>query len=143
MSEIDRVKGVLKKDITVHGLGEVKDFIWCKVIRDIDKGFISLTCIPKIDALVEKFGFGQRMAMDLESKEVDTPMTKDFVIFQRPALRDGSESIGAGSPLRPRHRYCEQVGSLLYIANTTRPDIAQAVGVLSRYRTSPTTALLE
>ena len=28
----------------------------------------------------------------------------------------------------------------MYIANTTRPDISQAVGVLSRYRMSPTTA---
>ncbi len=38
------------------------------------------------------------------------------------------------------HRYCELVGSLLYVANTTRPDIAQVVGVLSRYRVSPTTS---
>jgi hypothetical protein len=103
-------------------------------MRDRDKGLISLSCIPKIDILVVKFG------LDLESSGPDTPMTKDFVTTQRPAPLDGSDDIGAGSILPPGNRYCELVGSLLYIANTTRPDISQAVGVLSRYRMSPTTA---
>jgi hypothetical protein len=134
MSEIERVKGLLKKEFTIHDLGEVKDFLGCQVMRDRDKGLISLSCIPKIDILVDKFG------LDLESLGPDTPMTKDFVTTQRPAPLDGSDDIGAGSILPPGNRYCELVGSLLYIANTTRPDISQAVGVLSRYRMSPTTA---
>jgi hypothetical protein len=134
MSEVERVKELLKKEFTIHDLGEVKDFLGCQVMRDREKGLISLSCIPKIDALVEKFG------LDLESVGPDTPMTKDFVMSQMPAPKDGSDSIGAGSVLPPGHRYCELVGSLLYIANTTRPDISQAVGVLSRYRMSPTTA---
>jgi hypothetical protein len=134
MGEIERVKGLLKQEFTIHDLGEVKDFLGCQVMRDRDKGLISLSCIPKIDALVEKFG------LDLESLGPDTPMTKDFVATQRPVSKDNSDSIGAGSILPPGNRYCELVGSLLYIANTTRPDIAQAVGVLSRYRINPTTA---
>jgi hypothetical protein len=44
----------------------------------------------------------------------------------------------SGTPLEPGNRFCELRGSLLYLANTVRPDIAQAVGVLSRYRGSPT-----
>jgi hypothetical protein len=73
MSEIDRVKGLLKADFTIHDLGEVKDFLGCQVVRDREKGLISLSCIPNIDSLVEKFG------LDLESVGPDTPMTKDFV----------------------------------------------------------------
>ena len=59
-----------------------------------------------------------------------------------PTVQSGSinEGGGAGTPLEPGNRYCELVGSLLYLANTTRPDIAQAVGVLSRYRRTPTSA---
>ena len=57
-----------------------------------------------------------------------------------PQITVGDSSFGSETPLLPGHRYCELVGSLLYIANITRPDIAQAVGVLSRYRNTPTTA---
>ena len=56
MSEVDRVKGLLKKEFTFHDLGEVKDFLGCQVMRDREKGLISLSCIPKIDGLVEILG---------------------------------------------------------------------------------------
>jgi hypothetical protein len=60
-------------------------------------------------------------------------MSKDFVASSRPESKDG-ESVGAGTPPALGHRYGKLKGSLLCIVNTTRPDIAQAVGVLSRYR---------
>jgi hypothetical protein len=47
MSEIDRVKGLLKADFTIHDLGEVKDFLGCQVVRDGERGLISLSCILK------------------------------------------------------------------------------------------------
>jgi hypothetical protein len=55
-------------------------------------------------------------------------------------LGAGGEQVGAGTPLPEGHRYLELVGSLQYLATTTRPDRAQAVGVLSRFRGQPTTS---
>jgi hypothetical protein len=71
---------------------------------------------------------------------VDTPMHKGFVPTQKPYVEDERDGSGTGVPLDPGHRYCELIGSLLYIATTTRPDIAQAVGILSRYRCNTTTS---
>jgi hypothetical protein len=51
-----------------------------------------------------------------------------------------SEQVGSGVPLPEGHRYLELIGSLQYLSTTTRPDISQAVGMLSRFRGQPTTA---
>jgi hypothetical protein len=95
---------------------------------------LSISCIPKIDALLEKFGVSEG------GRVVDTPMQKDFCPTQHPSVEEGREALGAGTPLAPGNMYFELIGSLLYIANTTRPDIAQAVRVLSRYRCTPTSS---
>jgi len=45
-----------------------------------------------------------------------------------------------GKPLDTSiYGYSESIGSLLYLSVCTRPDIAQAVGALSRYMSMPTT----
>lgn len=136
--ELERVltfKETLGKEFDIHDLGEVKDFLGCQVIRDREKRVIQMSSGPKIDALVEKFGLSG------ETRPVESPMSKSFLpTAQSGDLRSGG---GAGIPLEPGNRYCELIGSLLYLANTTRPDISQAVGVLSRYRGTPTSAHMQ
>jgi hypothetical protein len=132
--EIDECKTKLLLDFKIHDLGEVKDFLGCQIRRNREGHCIYISCTPKIEALAEKFG------VELEGKGADTPMSKDFVQTKFCVSETESERVGAGTPLAPGHRYCELLGSMLYIANTTRPDIAHAVGVLSQYRMSPTTS---
>jgi len=136
--DLDKVlafKGILGKEFAIHDLGEVKDFLGCQVVRDRERKVIQMSSGPKIDALVEKFGLSG------ETRPVESPMSKSFL----PTAQSGSmlEGGGAGTPLEPGNRYCELIGSLLYLANTTRPDISQAVGVLSRYRGTPTSAHMQ
>ncbi len=136
--QLERVlafKETLGKEFDLHDLGEVKDFLGCQVVRDREKRVIRMSSGPKIDALVEKFG------LDGETRSVESPMSKSFL----PTAQSGDPHSGggAGVPLEPGNRYCELIGSLLYLANTTRPDISQAVGVLSRYRGTPTSAHMQ
>ena len=45
-----------------------------------------------------------------------------------------------GQPLdKQKHGYSQLIGSLMYLAVCTRPDIAQAVGALAKYMAAPTT----
>jgi ATP-binding cassette subfamily B (MDR/TAP) protein 1 len=47
----------------------------------------------------------------------------------------------AGNSLSESSRYREIVGGLLYLSTHTRPDLAHATGVLSRYMANPTEEL--
>ena len=40
-------------------------------------------------------------------------------------------------PLLNQHQYSSAVGSLMYLATTTRPDITFAVGMLARFSSKP------
>lgn len=136
--ELDRVKAfkeAIKGEFAIHDLGEVNDFLGCQIVRDRGQKKLYMSSALKIDALVESFG------MDGETRKIETPMSKSFVPTGQSVQHNIEE--GAGVALEPGHRYCELIGSLLYLANTTRPDIAQAVGVLSRYRGTPTTAHMQ
>ena len=86
--------------------------------------------------MVEKFG------LEGDTKPIAAPMRKDFMPTSR-ACDDAPEGLGSGKYLEGENRYCQLIGSLLYLANTTGPDIAHAVGVLSRYRGTPTTSHME
>jgi hypothetical protein len=50
ISEIEWGKELLKKDFTIHDLGEVHDFLGCQVLKNRVEGTISMSCTPKMVA---------------------------------------------------------------------------------------------
>jgi hypothetical protein len=133
------LKEELSKLFEIHDLGEVKDFLGCHIIRDRGERVLYMRNTAQIDEYVESFG------LDGETHSMRVPMSPDFVITKEPHTvekREGEKDVvfGAGTLLPEGNRYNELLGSLLYLANTTRPDISTAVGILSRFRVSPTTA---
>ena len=134
---VESVKDDLKKRYKVHDLGEVKNFLGSEVKRDRAARRLSISNALKIKQLADSFEITE------ESRGYSTPMCKSFVPTELCHEEDGEEIVGAGTLLPDGNRYAELIGSLQYLANTTRPDVSQAVALLARYRGAPTTAHLK
>ena len=116
---VQAVKNSVSATFDVRDMGQVKDFIGMKVMRDRAAKMLTLSNPGHVTALLEAFGMSK-----------STPNKTPMVL--------GAKLAKTGENLLPDgNRYAELVGSLLYLSTTTRPDIAFSVGVLSRYMACP------
>ena len=101
--------------------GEANWILNCKVTRNWEQGTISISQDVAITKLAARFKM-------LSPAKPSIPMKPDL------KLRRASDS----EVVSPENfAYSGLVGALLYLSLTCRPDIAQAVGVLSRYMAKP------
>lgn len=134
-SKIDNVKSSLKETFSIHDLGEVRNFLGSEIKVNKEMHTLKMTNVKKIEDLAREYGVPET------GNTVETPMATGFVPTANTHTSGlGKEMLGSGVPLPEGHRYLELIGSLQFLATTTRPDIAQAIGVLSRFRGSPTTS---
>lgn len=116
---VDRAKGSVACMFEVKDLGEARHFLGMTIARTGSGGY-SLKQPKYVDDILARF----RMT---DCKVTATPM------------RVGHKfSKDHGHPLPPDNYYQALVGSLLYLAVNTRPDISHAVGILSRFMSCPT-----
>ena len=95
----------------------VSKFLGMVIQRDESVGTLTIHSEPTIRMMLEKFRMGA-------CRSVSAPLATGTVL-RRVAV---NENVG-----RFAQGYKQLFGSLLHLANTTRPDIAFAAGYLSRY----------
>ena len=115
------IKESLSKAFSIKDLGPVRKCLGINVIRDRSKGIIELNQTDFIVSLLKDYDM-------LECRSTSTPMTTEA---------DLNTSM---SPSRPsdldklaKISYQNAVGSLLFIVQATRPDLAFAVSTISKY----------
>uniref|UniRef100_A0A5S6Q1Y2 Reverse transcriptase Ty1/copia-type domain-containing protein n=1 Tax=Trichuris muris TaxID=70415 RepID=A0A5S6Q1Y2_TRIMR len=101
-------------------LGEVSSYLGMQIERQEDGAFL-LHQHSKIEQLLKKVGMS-------EAKPMGTPIETGYL----------STVNEFSVPLPNNVQYRQVIGSLLYIATVSRPDIALAVGLLCRRTESPT-----
>jgi hypothetical protein len=114
----------LKKRFNITDLGASKFMLGMHITRDRGARTIKLDQELYITKALEKFGLH-------ECKSAPTPAT---VVAATPDRKSGSES----DQLTDVKLYQEKVGTLLYAAISTRPDIAFAVNKVTQHMQSPT-----
>ena len=118
---MERLKAELTEIFDIRDLGESSYFLGMEIERKRDEGTIKLSQKKLTGEILNRFGMS-------EAKGRSVPLSQGEKL-----TRDG-EPLDTGE-----HPYRELIGSLLYLSVCTRPDIAYAVGALSRYMSAPTT----
>ena len=118
LAAVVKVKAMIAGVFDIRDLGQASDYLGMAVKWDRAAGTVSLSNPRHTSAILADFGME-------DCKPNTTPMVHGLV-------------LGDGERLEEPNRYAEPVGSLLFLANQTRPDIAFAVGRLARRMAIPT-----
>ncbi|CAI7908754.1 unnamed protein product [Closterium sp. NIES-53] len=122
MKEIQNVQQQLMKNFKCKTLGEVKYYLGMHVERDLDHRWLKLHQEKFIKDLGEKYGIENE-------RKVATPLPAEFKLVKA-AEDEGVEA-------EEQQQFQSLVGSLLYAAVHTRPDISFSVGQLARVVQNP------
>ncbi|CAI5967067.1 unnamed protein product [Closterium sp. NIES-65] len=122
MKEVQKVQQQLMENFKCKNLGEVKYYLGMHVERDLDHRWLKLHQEKFIKELGEKYGIENE-------RKVATPLPAEFKLVKA-AEDEGVEA-------EEQQQFQSLVGSLLYAAVHTRPDISFSVGQLARVVQNP------
>uniref|UniRef100_A0ABD2WKS0 Reverse transcriptase Ty1/copia-type domain-containing protein n=1 Tax=Trichogramma kaykai TaxID=54128 RepID=A0ABD2WKS0_9HYME len=126
-AKMTEIRDNLCKEFKMKDLGEPKVYLGMEIQRDRKNRKIELKQSEYIERILEKFKM-------TECKPQATPMiTRQAKKIESKIPEKQQEMM---TPFRGPFR--EAIGSLLYLAGVTRPDIAYAVNLLSRRQIAPT-----
>lgn len=118
-SDVEDAKRTIKALFDVKDMGAAQVFIGLEIRRDRENKALWLGQTAYIAATLQTYGMGTANS--------------------RVAPLDAGTRLDAtGIQYEDATRYRALVGTLLYMSTKTRPDIAHAVGMLSRYMNAPT-----
>jgi len=117
---VEATKRELEVNYKLSFLGELKWFLGIHVLRDRQSRRLWLSQKAYIDKVVYRF------QIDTTEKLPDTPMLEGEL---QPSHRTATNA--------EREQYQRKIGSILFAAITTRPDVAFACSRLARFNTNP------
>ena len=125
MERIDLIKDGLKDQFKMTDLGAASHYLGMEIRRNRAGFTINLVQTTYLNKVVKKFGFEG-------CSTVSTPMDPGLLNSVMPSITQADEDT--------IRWYGAAVGSLMYAMVTTRPDIAFALSVVSKYCSNPSAA---
>ena len=124
-SDILNLKTMLSKEFDMKDLGAAKKILGMEIHRDRQAGKLFVNKKKYVKKVLERFSMQK-------AKPVSTPLAAHFRLSLQlcPNTEDEVEFMS-------RVPYANAVGCLMYAMICTRPDISQAVSVVSRYMGNP------
>lgn len=125
ISRIKELKETLSESFAMKDLGPARQILGIQIIRDRSVKKLYLSQEKYVEKVLHRF------CMD-KAKAVSVPLASHFKLNyeQCPSMNEEKLSM-------KNIPYSSAVGSLMYAMVCTRPDIAHAVGMVSRYLSNP------
>ena len=124
-AKIDSVVEELSQHFKLRDLGPTTQLLGIQIHRDRSNRRLSISQSQFISNLPLEHNLS-------DCKPVFTPLDPGTRLSTSMCPQNASESSDMA-----KHPYISLVGSLMYLAITTRPDIAYAAGVLARFNSNP------
>ena len=125
LAEISTLKSKMAKAFDMKDMGEASHILGMCIQRDRSKKILYLSQTTYIDKVLQCFNMDR-------GKALSCPLPS-YVKLSKHDCLVSDEDKGEMNKLP----YASAVGSLMYAMIATRPDIAFAVGVVSRYMSNP------
>ena len=125
MQEIVNLKLKLSKQFEMKDLGAAKQILGMRIKRDTNSRTLLLSQDKYINKVLSRFNMQN-------AKVVSTPLGVHFRLSKEQSPKTEEERA-----YMAKVPYASAIGSLMYVMVCTRPDIAQAVGAVSRYMNNP------
>ena len=123
--EMTSVKVWLSKQFSMKDLGEASCILGIQIYRDRSKKMLGLSQARYIDTVLKRFNM-------VDSKKGNIPMNPGISLSKRMSPKTDEERTRMASI-----PYASAIGSIMYAMLCTRPDIAYALSVVSRYQSDP------
>nr|GFC81380.1 retrotransposon protein, putative, Ty1-copia subclass [Tanacetum cinerariifolium] len=124
-AEIGSTKSLLKREFDMKDLGEAKKILGMEIVRDRSRKILRVSQFGYISNILNNFRIDN-------GKSVQMPLGGHFKLSLKDCpVRDCDVERMSKVP------YANAVGSLMYLMVCTRPDIAYAVSIVSRYLANP------
>lgn len=125
MKEIMNLKKQLANEFAMKDLGAAKQILGMRINRDRANGTLKLSQTEYLEKVLKRFNM-------IDAKPVSTPLASHFRLSKEQSPKTKQEK-----DFMAKVPYASAIGSLMYAMVCTRPDIAHAVGVVSRFMSNP------
>ena len=125
MQEINVLKRKLENSFPMEDFGDAKQILGMRISRDRENRKLTLSQNEYIQKVLKRFNMHN-------AKLVSTPLASHFKLSKEMCPKTQEEM-----DYMSKFPYASVVGSLMYAMFYTRPHIAHAMGVFSRYMNNP------
>src|SRR5690606_26627241 len=122
--DVQKLKELLSSEFEMKDLGVARKILGMEIFRDRAKKKLFLSQKAYIEKVLIRFGM-------LTAKPIDTPCAANFHPTMSDEMSEGEIDYMSRVP------YASAVGSLMYAMVCTRPDLAHAVSVVSKFMVQP------